>query len=99
MLYTCILCNIQHYIHDISLQKPKSRHEELKERARMLLEEARKDAAGKRMVTPGSGPPDGRTASTGSTSSAGDSCSITETVTTKHSADVNTSEVGVCVRG
>lgn len=34
-----------HSVSFICSQKPKSRHEELKERARMLLEQARREAA------------------------------------------------------
>ena len=60
----------------------------------MLLEEARKDAATKRHVTPGA-PPDGSTPLTGLSSSAADSCSITDTVTSKHTND--TSEVYIYI--
>ena len=39
-------------------QKPKSRHEELKERARLLLEQARREAAAKKGTPTSNGAPE-----------------------------------------
>ena len=66
----------------------------------MLLEDARKDAAGKRLNTPGVTVLDGRTASTGSASSTGDSTYLTETVATKPTSETANAEVwGRMLRG